>query len=79
MSIRQASATATDVLVVDWSRCVGHGVCAAALGEQVSLDRWGYPHGVSTAGVPVDPDLRRAAKMAVRTCPAVALKLAKRG
>jgi ferredoxin len=63
------------VLVVDWSRCAGHGVCAAALGERIGLDRWGYPTGVSTAGVPVGAHLRDAARLAVAACPAAALRL----
>lgn len=64
-----------DVLVVDWVRCTGQGVCAAALGEQVSLDRWGYPTGVSSRGEPVQPRHRSAAVLAVRSCPAQALAL----
>jgi ferredoxin len=63
------------VLVVDWERCVGHGVCAAALGERVDLDRWGYPTGVSTRGVAIAADLERAARLAVASCPAAALRL----
>lgn len=61
-------------LTVDWIRCSGHGVCAAAIGEQISLDRWGFPDGVNTSGVPIDKDLRSAAQLAVATCPAVALR-----
>lgn len=62
-------------LVVDWERCAGHGVCAAALGERVDLDRWGYPTGVSTSGVPIGRDLEAAARLAVVSCPAAALRL----
>ena len=69
---RRAGAT----LVVDWTRCTGQGVCAAALGEQVSLDQWGYPLGASTQGsVQLDADDRAAAVMAVRSCPTMALHL----
>lgn len=63
------------VLVVDWQRCAGHGVCAAALGERVDLDRWGYPTGVSTRGIAVPRELERAARLAVVSCPAAALRL----
>lgn len=66
---------ATDELVVDWSRCAGHGVCAAALGERIDLDRWGYPTGVTTRGVPVPGRMRDAARLAVASCPAAALRL----
>lgn len=70
-----APGTSGRVLVVDWERCAGHGVCAAALGEQVDLDRWGYPTGVTTAGVPIPRELERAARLAVASCPAAALRL----
>lgn len=62
------------VLVVDWDRCAGHGVCAAAYGEQVRLDRWGYPLGVSISGVVVPAEKLGAARLAVRSCPAMALR-----
>jgi ferredoxin len=68
------SGPAGHTLHVDWTRCVGHGVCAAALGERVGLDRWGYPT-VATAGVDVPTSLLRAARLAVNSCPAAALRL----
>jgi ferredoxin len=67
----------SDTLIVDWTRCAGHGVCSAAFGEQVSLDRWGFPIGVTTSGVTVAADMQAAAKMAVATCPAAALRLSR--
>jgi ferredoxin len=70
-----AAGTSRRVLVVDWERCAGHGVCAAALGERVDLDRWGYPTGVTTGGVPIAGGLERAARLAVASCPAAALRL----
>jgi ferredoxin len=63
------------VLSVDWARCAGHGVCAAALGERIDLDSWGYPSGVSTRGERIPDSLARAAALAVRSCPAAALRL----
>lgn len=63
------------VLVVDWERCAGHGVCAAAIGERIDLDSWGYPIGVSTRGEAIPDTLVRAAQLAVSTCPAAALRL----
>ncbi|HEX6887613.1 MAG TPA: ferredoxin [Candidatus Nanopelagicales bacterium] len=66
------------LLVVDWERCAGHGVCVAALGERLDLDRWGYPRGVSSRGVAVPAELSGAARLAVRSCPAAALRLVRR-
>lgn len=59
-------------VTIDWRRCRGHGVCAAALHELVTLDEWGFP-------VMPDPnvpdDLHAAARMAQATCPAAALRV----
>jgi ferredoxin len=59
-------------LVVDWTSCTGHGLCAELLPEAISVDEWGYPL--------VDPGtLTRAleplAKRAVAGCPTLALVL----
>lgn len=59
-------------ITIDWRRCRGHGVCAAALGELISLDEWGFPLASSTE---VPDDLQRAARMAQATCPAAALRM----
>jgi ferredoxin len=72
---RSRAGTGSHVLSVDWERCAGHGVCAAALGERIDLDSWGYPIGVSTRGEAIPGSLVRAARMAVSTCPAAALRL----
>lgn len=64
-------------LLVDWLRCAGHGVCAAAFGERVGLDRWGFPNGVTARGVPITAEQLPPARLAVRTCPAAALRLAR--
>ena len=66
------------VLSVDWERCAGHGVCAAALGERIDLDTWGYPIGVTTRGEEIPDSLLRAARLAVAVCPAAALRLQRR-
>lgn len=63
------------VLVVDWLRCAGHGVCAAAFGERIGRDDWGYPIGVTARGIAIRPADRGAARTAVSTCPAAALRL----
>lgn len=59
-------------LAVDWSRCDGHGLCAALLPGSVTLDDWGYPilDATRLAGES-SGDLRRA----VALCPALALRL----
>jgi ferredoxin len=57
---------------IDWRRCRGHGVCAAALGELISLDEWGFP---IPTGSEVPQELQRAARYAQATCPAAALRL----
>jgi ferredoxin len=62
-------------LTVDWSRCAAHGVCAAALGEKIGLDHWGFPTGVTTGGIEVPEGLADAARLAVVSCPAAALRL----
>ena len=59
------------VLVVDWQRCRGHGLCAALAPELFSLDAHGYPI-VSNAPVPVW--LEESAQRAVNQCPALALR-----
>ena len=59
-------------LVVDWPRCVAHGLCAEVLPELVTLDEWGYP---VVADGPVPAALHRAAVRARDACPAVALRL----
>ena len=70
--------TGTHILAVDWERCTGHGVCAAAIGERIDLDSWGYPLGVTTRGDAVPDTLVRAARLAVAMCPAAALRLERR-
>ena len=56
---------------IDWSRCDGHGLCAALLPGAITRDEWGYPvideramNAVPTA----------ALKRAVTACPALALR-----
>jgi ferredoxin len=56
---------------IDWRRCQGHGACAAALGEIVRRDEWGYPV-LTTNEVP--EELHSAARLAQATCPAAALR-----
>ena len=67
--------TATNAIriVVDGSRCDGHGICALVLPERISLDRWGY---ASLDSEPIaDPKTLARARRAVHACPALALAL----
>jgi ferredoxin len=55
-------------LVVDWTRCDGHGVCARILPEAITVDDWGFPVVAAT-----DVDVR-AAREAIANCPQLALR-----
>ena len=61
-------------LVVDPIKCTAHGMCAELFPEWITLDEWGYPILRAEA---VPPHLRDHAAQAVRSCPAIALRLAK--
>ena len=52
--------------------CHAHGVCIQALPEMISSDPWGYP---VLSDQPVPERLLRHAKLAVATCPTLALHL----
>lgn len=60
-------------LVVDWSRCDGHGLCARLLPEAVSLDEWGFP----IIGPPEALPARSIVHAAVSICPRLALRVEK--
>ena len=62
----------SEKLVVDPTRCTGHGLCAELLPEWIALDDWGYP---MIDQRPLSPELRGHANTAVRTCPVLALRL----
>lgn len=59
-------------LVIDWTRCDGHGLCAELLPGRITRDDWGFPI-VGHADVldAEEADARRA----VAACPALALRL----
>lgn len=59
-------------LVVDWTRCQGHGLCAHLVPELVKLDTHGYPVFIDS-GVP--DWLTSEAQKAVEMCPALALRV----
>jgi ferredoxin len=57
-------------LVVNWTTCVGHGMCAELLPELIRLDDWGYP---IVAPGPIPPELEALVRQAVDACPTLAL------
>ena len=59
-------------LVVDWTRCDGHGLCAYVVAESIRLDQNGFP---AMPGSPVPAWLEPGAIKAVAMCPALALRL----
>jgi ferredoxin len=59
-------------LVVDWTRCHGHGLCAHLVPEMVHLDSQGYP---VILNIPVPTWLEKDAQQAVHMCPELALRL----
>ena len=73
-SPRQFAPPADDgmILEIDWTRCDGHGLCAALLPERIKLDEWGFP---VIDGRGLDDELTLHARRAVLACPALALRL----
>jgi ferredoxin len=58
-------------LQIDWTRCDGHGLCAALLEGHIGRDEWGFPV-LPDSATHIDP---RLLSEAVRACPAMALRL----
>jgi ferredoxin len=58
-------------LEVDWTRCDGHGVCAALLPSVIARDQWGYPLIDLEAAAGTAPG---ALNRVVTACPALALR-----
>ncbi|MFJ8671368.1 NADH-ubiquinone oxidoreductase-F iron-sulfur binding region domain-containing protein [Streptomyces sp. NPDC093589] len=59
-------------LLVDWTLCRGHGLCADLVPGMVRLGPDGYPE---SANMPMPARMRRRAQLAVRRCPALALRI----
>lgn len=68
-----SSSGATSRLVIDGTKCDGHGVCVLILAELISLDTWGYA-ALETEAID-DPRTLARARRAVHACPAGALSL----
>lgn len=64
------------VMLIDWTRCDGHGTCSELLPELLEPDPWGYPLPRSR-GQDVEIPRRSLdrARRAVRACPLAALQL----
>lgn len=63
-------------LLIDRTRCDGHGSCAELLPELLDLDEWGYPIVRSGERDPVVPrHLEPLARRAAAACPLLALRL----
>ncbi|MFC5143111.1 NADH-ubiquinone oxidoreductase-F iron-sulfur binding region domain-containing protein [Streptomyces aureoversilis] len=63
-------------LLVDWTLCRGHGLCADLLPGLLRLGADGYPE---RAVMPLPARMRGRALRAVRRCPALALRVAASG
>src|SRR6266516_2697180 len=59
-------------LMVDWTRCHGHGLCAHLVPEIIHPDSQGFP---VILDIPVPAWLEKDAQQAVHMCPALALRL----
>ncbi len=63
-------------LQIDWTRCDGHGLCAALLPQTITRDEWGYPVFRRRELRPADID---DARRVVQVCPSMALRLGEPG
>jgi ferredoxin len=63
------------LLAVDWTRCDGHGLCAALLPDAIARDEWGFP---IVRGAVVSASDEVGVRRAVAACPALALHLEQR-
>ena len=69
---REEGVPSGEKVLVDWTLCEGHGLCADIVPELIRLGPDGYPL-VADATVPMH--LRGRAQRAVRRCPALALRI----
>ena len=61
-------------LEIDWTRCDGHGLCAALLPGRIAKDEWGFPI-ITTSAVRSSEETQ--VRRAIGVCPALALRLDK--
>ncbi|MEU1167534.1 ferredoxin [Streptomyces sp. NPDC005921] len=67
----QAARTA-ERFTMDWTLCDGHALCADVVPELIRMEQDGYPVLSATA---VPPRLAARARLAVRRCPTLALRV----
>ena len=79
MATAMATVPQVPALRIDWTRCDGHGLCAALLPDSITLDEWGYPV-ISPNSGRAGPDHadEAAVRRAVSACPSLALRFASR-
>ncbi|MBV9592308.1 MAG: ferredoxin [Actinobacteria bacterium] len=58
---------------IDWTRCDGHGLCAALMPQRIRRDEWGFPL-IDSVGL--DQRESAAVRRVVAACPALALRIA---
>ena len=77
-STSTATAPPAPALRIDWTRCDGHGLCAALLPDLITRDEWGYPVISPNSGLAAGPDHtdEAAVRRAVSACPSLALRFA---
>jgi ferredoxin len=59
-------------LAIDWTRCDGHGLCAALMPQRFERDEWGFPIVRNPSVSPAEEDDMRHV---ISACPALALRL----
>jgi ferredoxin len=59
-------------LIVDWTRCDGHGLCSRLWPERIAVDDWGFP---VIRPDPIPEEELRDARRVVGVCPRLALRL----
>jgi ferredoxin len=68
---RQRAGSSSARLEIDWTRCDGHGLCAALLPTAIGRDEWGYPVLDPAASAVAGG---AAVNRVVAACPALALR-----
>lgn len=62
-------------LHIDWTLCTASGACIELLPDLLVADDWGFPLSAAGTDVPIPGCLLDDARLAVRLCPRLALRL----